>query len=112
VEAVDVEGALLGLDEPLVAPVHLGLGTGEDLEAPVQLGRSRADPLSRRSHIELHPLIGAGELVVVHQALVDHARLQPRLGLEPAVDDLRPRLDQLLRVPAPGDRGRGGRSVV
>ena len=35
VEAVDVDRARLGLEDALVAPVHLGLGPGEHFEASV-----------------------------------------------------------------------------
>ncbi len=79
VEAPDVHGAVGAVEEALVAPVHLGLGSGEDLEAAVQLGGLGPEPLPGLGHIELHPLVGAAEAVFVAQALVDRRGLKAAL---------------------------------
>lgn len=65
-EALHVERTSGSLDDALVAAVDLGLGPGEHLEAPVQRGGScHAAPGPR--HLELGPLNGAAEALVVAQ---------------------------------------------
>jgi hypothetical protein len=89
VEAVDVQRPSLGLDLALVAPVDLGLGASQDLKAPVEPGRlglgdGQASPVL--PDIDLNPLVVAGEAMLSDQPLMDHRRLQLRLGSQPSVD--------------------------
>ncbi len=105
-EAVDVEGAVLGVDHPLVAPVHLGLGPGQHREAPVQVGLLRTDPRAGLGEIHLHALVAVGEAVLGNQALVDHRARETRLLVQPPVDVLGVGLDHLGRVGPPPHRRR------
>lgn len=113
-EAVDVLGAEGDLDHALVSPIHLALSSGEDRETAVELGRAGADALPGFLHIELHPLVGAGEVVFRHQTLVDHGGVQAGLPGEHGVDLGRKAVNQALLGP-PAHRGRGrrlGREVL
>jgi hypothetical protein len=74
-EAIDVQRPGLGLELALVTPVDLGLGASQDPETAVQANRVACgsdQPLPVLPHIDLHPLVVAGEAMLGDQPLMDH----------------------------------------
>jgi hypothetical protein len=118
VERVDLRHTLLEQDLAFVAPVDLGLRPGDDLKPPMQPGQSvvivavPGEALTCLRHVELDPLVVAGEPVLGDQPLMDHAGLESGVGGQPGVDHRRDRVDLAGHAALPRRRGRRtGRGV-